>query len=211
MGDVMHKENVRHTITNEIKQKLKRDIDSVIMGGEKLNRYIETGAEASHLRTEVKALREDIEKLKQSKEILEWIPVVAETSTPSISYAESVQNAQARGEARLVDWTRDGTLIDSKTLADLWGITRQALDAARNRGEVFSLWVKGQHWYPGELGKFERTTFARINEALGDLDPSSKLVFLLHKHGALKGRTPADADGDMLDDIIRLAGGWSRD
>ena len=37
----MHKENVRHTITNEIKQKLKRDIDSAIMGGEKLNRYIE--------------------------------------------------------------------------------------------------------------------------------------------------------------------------
>jgi hypothetical protein len=44
------------------------------------------------------------------------------------------QSAQARGEARLVEWSRDRILIDSNTFTDLWGIMRQALDAGRNRG-----------------------------------------------------------------------------
>lgn len=199
------------TITKENKQKLKQDIDSVITGSEKLNKYIETGVEVSHIRNEAEALKKGIENLKKSKEILEWIPEVVEAPASNISFAKSIQRAQARGEARLVEWTRDGTLLDSSTLANSWGVTRQALDAARNRREVFSLWVKGQHWYPSELLKFERTVFIRINASLGDLDATSKLMFLLHKHGALKGRTPAEAAQDMLDDVLRLAANWARD
>lgn len=124
---------------------------------------------------------------------------------------QAVQRALARGEARLVGWTRDGTLIDSARLAQAWGVRRQTLDAARARGEVFSLWIKGQHWYPADLLKFERTVFARIHAALGEkLDPSAKLLFLLHRHGALHGRTPAEAAADMPDEVVRLAAAWSR-
>lgn len=125
--------------------------------------------------------------------------------------AAALRQAQARGEARLLTWTRDGTLVDSATVANAWGIRRQTLDAARARGEVFSLWIKGQHWYPAEMLKFERAAFARINAALGDADPSRKLLFLLHRHGAVGGRTPADAAADRLEDVVRLAAGWSHD
>lgn len=124
--------------------------------------------------------------------------------------ADAVRRAQARGEARLVTWTQDGTLLPGAEVCKAWGIKRQTLDAARARGEVFSLWVKGQHWYPAEMLKFERATFARIHAALGDIDPSGKLLFLLHRHGALGGRTPADACPDRLDEVLRLAASWSR-
>lgn len=132
-------------------------------------------------------------------------------SQPDPTRDAALARAQARGEARLVAWTRDGTLVDSATVAEAWAIRRQTLDAARARGEVFSLWVKGQHWYPAEMLKFERRAFAQLNAALGDADPSRKLLFLLHRHGALGGRTPADAAADQHDDVVRLAAGWSQD
>lgn len=132
-------------------------------------------------------------------------------TAPPAAVQQAMQRALARGEARLVGWTRDGTLIDSTRLAQAWGVRRQTLDAARARGEVFSLWIKGQHWYPAELLKFERAVFARIHAALGEaLDPSAKLMFLLHRHGALRGRTPAEAAADMPEEVVRLAAAWAR-
>ena len=133
----------------------------------------------------------------------------ASAAEPAAAQA-AVQRAVARGEARLVGWTQDGTLIDSAQLARAWGVRRQTLDAARGRGEVFSLWIKGQHWYPAELLKFERAVFARLHAALGAIDPSSKLIFLLHRHGALGGRTPAEAAaGGLVEEVVRLAAAWS--
>lgn len=88
---------------------------------------------------------------------------------------------------------------------------RQTVDAARERGKFFSLWVKGKHWYAAEALKFERPALAAVTRALGDLDSSSKLLFLLRKHAALKGFTPADAvERGLLDDVERLAHGWAR-
>lgn len=119
--------------------------------------------------------------------------------------------AQVRGEARLVNWTQDGTLVSGALVETAWCVKRQTVDAARERGEIFSVWVKGKHWYPGEALKFERGSLAEINRALGNADPSSKLLFLLRKHGALGGQTPADAVGDgKLDDVLRLAADWAR-
>ncbi len=119
--------------------------------------------------------------------------------------------AQARGEARLVSWTQDGTLAPGSKVEAAWGVKRQTIDAARERGEIFSVWVKGKHWYPGEALKLERGALAAINRALGDIDPSSKLLFLLQKHGALGGHTPADAVADgKFDDVLRLATDWAR-
>lgn len=118
--------------------------------------------------------------------------------------------AAMRGEARLVNWTQDGTLLEGSKLEAAWGVKRQTVDAARRRGEIFSVWVKGMHWYPGEVLKFDRATLAKINGALGDIDPSSKLLFLLRKHGALGAQTPADAVADgKLEDVMRLATDWA--
>lgn len=118
--------------------------------------------------------------------------------------------AAMRGEARLVSWTQDGTLVEGSKIEQAWGVKRQTVDAARRRGELFSVWVKGMHWYPGEALKLERAALAKINGALGDTEPSSKLLFLLRKHGALGGQTPADAvAGGKFDEVIRIATDWA--
>jgi hypothetical protein len=132
-------------------------------------------------------------------------------SLPDQSGFTSPLRAQARGESRLVNWTQDGTLVPGSKVEVAWGVKRQTVDAARERGEIFSIWVKGKHWYPSEALKLERSVLAVINRALGDVDPSSKLLFLLHQHGALGGHTPADAVADgKFDDVLRLATDWAR-
>jgi hypothetical protein len=129
---------------------------------------------------------------------------------PGKGSSTASSRAQERGEARLVRWTQDGTLVGGATVETAWGVKRQTVDAARERGEIFSVWVKGKHWYPGETLKFERSSLATINRALGNVDPSSKLLFLLRAHGALGGQTPAEAVADgKLDDVRRLAADWA--
>ena len=64
--------------------------------------------------------------------------------------------------------------------------------------------------YLRDRTRMERPALAKINGALGDIDPSSKLLFLLRKHGALGGRTPADAVAEgKFDDVMRLATEWA--
>jgi hypothetical protein len=127
-----------------------------------------------------------------------------------IGNSTAPSRAEARGEARLVRWTQDGTLVGGATVETAWGVKRQTVDAARERGEIFSVWVKGKHWYPSDTLKFERSSLAAINRALGNVDPSSKLLFLLRTHGALGGQTPAEAVvNGKLDDVLRLAADWA--
>jgi hypothetical protein len=124
---------------------------------------------------------------------------------------DASRQATARGEARLVKWTRDGTLIDGKRLAEAWGMTRQGLDKARERGDIFSVRVGGLHYYPEQAEHFKRADLAQINRALADTDPNSKLIFLKRQHGALGGRTAAEATDDgRLADVLRLAHDWAR-
>jgi len=123
----------------------------------------------------------------------------------------AIDAALARGEARLVKWTQDGTLVPVSVVEDTWGIKRQSVDAARERGEIFSVFVRGQHWYPAEALRFERAALAAVVKALGDESATSKLVFLLRRHGALGGRTPAEAaEQGMQHDVLRLASAWGR-
>lgn len=69
----------------------------------------------------------------------------------------AIAEAELRGEARLVRWTQDGTLVPVSVLENHWGVQRQSIDAARRRGEIFSLFVRGRHWYPAEALKFNRS------------------------------------------------------
>ena len=134
----------------------------------------------------------------------------AAVTAPNQEILTAPLRAAMRGEARLVNWTQDGTLLEGSKVEAAWGVKRQTVDAARRRGEIFSVWVKGMHWYPSEALKLERPALAKINGALGDIDPSSKLLFLLRKHGALGGRTPADAVAEgKFDDVMRLATDWA--
>ncbi len=115
-----------------------------------------------------------------------------------------------RGEALIVAMARDGSLIDGETLAAAWGITRQALDKARTRGEIFSVRMGRLHYYPAAALHFLRPDFERINRAFhADVAAGARLLFFTRKHGSLGGKTVAEAAGRTAD-IVALAGDWER-
>ena len=117
-----------------------------------------------------------------------------------------VAESLARGEERLVKWTRDGTLVPVSAVESAWGIKRQSVDAARERNEIFSVYVRGQHWYPAEALKFDRASLTKVLRCLGDQSATSKLMFLTKRHGGLGDRTPADAtQAGMLLDVLGIA------
>lgn len=124
--------------------------------------------------------------------------------------APAGQIATKKGEELLVRWTQDGHLIDGKSLSAAWSISRQALDKARERGDIFSIKVGGQHYYPAEVLKLTRADIADINRRLDGVDACSKMIFLMRTHGALTGLTPARAiEQGMRDDVLRLASSWA--
>jgi hypothetical protein len=130
----------------------------------------------------------------------------AQEAARKLDAGQALASAQRRGEARLVQWTQDGTLVPVSAMEEAWGIKRQSVDAARARGEIFSVYVRGQHWYPAEALKLDRQNLAAVVRALGSESPTGKLLFLLRRHGALGGRTPAEAiEKGMLQDVIRVA------
>lgn len=137
-------------------------------------------------------------------------PGASAAQSATLASDEAIMRARARGAAWLAKWIHDGVLVDAGAAARAWNISTQAVNAARKRGELFSVWVDGKHWYVHEALKLERSKLARINRALGNADPSRKLLFFLRQHGALGGRvvSAAVADGD-LDDILRLAAAWA--
>lgn len=122
----------------------------------------------------------------------------------------SVGAALQRGEALIASMVRQGSLINGETLASAWGITRQALDKARERGELFSVRMGRQHYYPVAALSFLRRDFESINRSFHpDIAAGTKLIFFNRKHGSLGGKTVAES-ADRLTDILRLAAGWER-
>ncbi|XYJ11182.1 hypothetical protein ACSUZJ_04115 [Telluria sp. B2] len=123
----------------------------------------------------------------------------------------AMREASLRGEAQLRKWSEDGTLVEGRRIQDAWGITRQALDKARERGEIFSFRIGGQHFYPAEALHLTREHLARIIEALGPASAASKLIFLRRQHGSLGAATPAEAiEKGRLADVLRLAQAWTQ-
>ena len=168
---------------------------------------VEVVFEDASSRDEARVLA-DVEQLLKNRDFGRVSVRLAQAPRDGVA---AIDAAQARGEARLVKWTQDGTLVPVSVVEAAWGIKRQSVDAARERSEVFSVFVRGQHWYPAEALKFGRAELAAVVKALGDESATSKLVFLLRRHGALGERTPAEAvDEGMLEDVLRLARAWGR-
>ena len=96
-------------------------------------------------------------------------------------------------------------------MADVWGLTPQALGPAADRGEVFAVVVKRQRYFPREFLELDRADVAAVSpQALGKLSSSEKLVFWKRTHGALGGETVLQAlsgrpDGTQLARIEVLA------
>ncbi len=121
-------------------------------------------------------------------------------------------DAAKQGEELLAEWTRDGTLVKSTELAKRWGRTRQALDQACDRQELFRVKVGNRQWYPVVFLRLTADQVKKVSLALGAGDPSSMLMFCLRKHGGLGGRTIADAiTAGELKRVVELAREWSRE
>lgn len=121
--------------------------------------------------------------------------------------------AAARGEAARVQWVKDGLVVPGEQLAQAWGLTRQALAPAAERGEVFAVKVGNRLYYPQSFLGMDRESVARVCRALGDLGSSEKLMFWLRDHGALAGKSVAAAleTGVPLAKVERLAAAWARE
>ena len=119
--------------------------------------------------------------------------------------------ATARGEAARVQWVKDGLVVPGEQLAQGWGLTRQALAPAADRGEVFAVKVGNRLYYPQAFLGMDREAVAAICRALGDLGASEKLMFWLRDHGALAGKSVAVAleAGTGLAKVERIAAAWA--
>ncbi len=132
---------------------------------------------------------------------------------PHASAAGGLAGATARGEAARVQWVKDGLVVPGEQLAQAWGLTRQALAPAADRGEIFAVKVGNRLYYPQAFLGMDREAVAVICRALGDLGPSEKLTFWLREHGALAGKGVAAAleAGAALAKVERLAAAWARE
>lgn len=134
--------------------------------------------------------------------------------TPSQAAASGgLAGATARGEAARVQWVKDGLVVPGEQLAQAWGLTRQALAPAADRGEVFAVKIGNRLYYPRAFLALDREAVATVCRALGDLGASEKLMFWLREHGALGGRGVAAAldAGVAKSKVERLAKAWARE
>jgi hypothetical protein len=127
--------------------------------------------------------------------------------------AGGLAGASARGEAARVQWVREGLVVPGEQLAQAWGLTRQALAPAADRGEIFAVKVGNRLYYPQAFLGLDRETVAAICRALGNLGASEKLMFWLRDHGTLAGRTVAAAleAGVPVAKLERLAAAWAHE
>ena len=121
--------------------------------------------------------------------------------------------ATARGEAARVQWVKDALVVPGEQLARAWGLTRQALAPAADRGEIFAVKIGNRLYYPRAFLGMDREAVAAICRALGNLGASEKLMFWLREHGALAGNSVAAAleAGTSLSKVERLAAAWARE
>lgn len=121
--------------------------------------------------------------------------------------------ATARGEAARVQWVKDGLVVPGEQLANAWGLTRQALAPAAERGDVFAVKIGNRLYYPQSFQVLDREAVAVVCRALGDLDSSEKLMFWLRAHGALAGKSVAAAlEAEVaVAKVERLAAAWARE
>ena len=135
------------------------------------------------------------------------------TDTQHVQAVGGMAGATARGEAARVQWVKDGLVVPGEQLAQAWGLTRQALAPAADRGEVFAVKVGNRLYYPQAFLGMDRETVATICRALGDLGASEKLMFWLCDHGALAGKSVAVAleSGAPVPKVERLASAWARE
>jgi hypothetical protein len=90
-------------------------------------------------------------------------------------------------------WVDDGLLVPTAELVNAWGLTRQALDQARERGALVGLKVANRQYYPAAFLELKAEDVASICRALVDVDPVSRIIFWQRPHANLDDQTLAQA------------------
>ncbi len=103
------------------------------------------------------------------------------------------QDWAARSEAARQAWLDDGLLVSGEVLARAWGRSRQALETACKRDELFRLRIGKRWWYPAVFETLAAEDVARVCRALTGGDVVSKFLFWHRKHGGIGARTIAQA------------------
>lgn len=100
-------------------------------------------------------------------------------------------------------------LLPSAEFAARYGVAVEVLPALESKGELFRVEVGGETYWPAELLELEPGVVAELCRALGVESGDAKQIFLMRSHGALAGRSVADAvRNGQLADVLRLARAW---
>lgn len=106
---------------------------------------------------------------------------------------------EARSAAARQRWIDEGLLVGSTELKNAWHRSRQALEQAVERGELFSLKINGRRWYPARFTQIDPEQVKAVCSLMKNIDPESQFIFWMRPQGNLGGRTIADAlkNGDV--------------
>jgi hypothetical protein len=110
--------------------------------------------------------------------------------------------------AKTVRRVQEGPVVPGERLASTWGLTRQALAPAAQRGEIFAVKVGNRLYDPQAFLGMDRQAVATLWRALGELDATGKPMFWLPEHGSQAGQkvvTDALGAGIPLAQVERLA------
>jgi len=100
----------------------------------------------------------------------------------------------AQGSERVkAGWIQDSLLAGSVAFGTSWSRTRQALEQACDRGELFSLKIGNKRWYPASFMDLAVEDVKAVCLLLRRVDPVSQFIFWERKHGALAGQTLPEA------------------
>jgi hypothetical protein len=130
--------------------------------------------------------------------------------TTELESADPLAKAKLRGvEAKKLIIELGGGTLTIKEVADLLGITRQAVGKLRSRNRLIGL-PQARRGYDYQPFQFERgetlTGLKEILEALREHDPWTQLIFFVERHDRLNSRTPVEAmRAGQLDAVVRVA------
>ena len=166
-----------------------------------------------------RALRRTIERVEALERILRTsrhaivheVPAKAKTGRPVAEKSKATLDAsRVGGQAQMLAWVDDRTLISSMEFGERRGVERQALASAVKRNALFGFKVNNLVYYPAVLADMPAPDSSALCLALGTMSSGKKLLFLLRKHGALDGRTVSQAVLESkLERVLELAAAWA--
>lgn len=166
--------------------------------------------EAPRLRAEVRQLRRQVAAQAcqiQQLRADQAAPASMPTKAPAVGAgraARAVREWQARlpdergaltddSEAVRRRWVDDRLLVPTSEVVHAWGVSRQSLDQARERGDLVGLKVANRQYYPEAFLELKAKDVASICRALVDVDPISRIIFWQRPHADLDDQTLAQA------------------